>query len=172
MALSGIKHTDIGTELSKSIWELESSHEIVHGSAFPTVPAPVEPQLFYRDDLHIWYIYSSGVWAALTAEEFTTIASSATPTPTGGSLKNFFTVTALAEAATFAVPSGTPVLGNRLVIRIKDNATARDLGWNAVYRAIGVALPTTTTLSKTMYLGFIYNYVDSKWDLLASNIQG
>ncbi len=38
-------------------------------------------------------------------EEITTTASSATPTPTGGSLKNFFTVTALAAGATFGVPS-------------------------------------------------------------------
>lgn len=101
-------------------------------------------------------------------EEITTIADSATPTPTGGSLRNFFTITALAQAATFAAPSGTPANGNKLTIRIKDNATARALSWNAIYRAgTDVALPTTTVLSKTLYLGFIYNGVDTKWDLLA-----
>jgi hypothetical protein len=40
--------------------------------------------------------------------ETTTTASSATPAPTGGSLRNFFTITALAAGATFSAPSGTP----------------------------------------------------------------
>ena len=100
-------------------------------------------------------------------EEVTTTASSATPTPTGGSLRNFFTVTALAAGATFAAPSGTPVNGNYLMMRIKDNGTARSLAFNAIYRAIGVTLPTTTVISKTLYIGCRYNSADSKWDVLA-----
>lgn len=100
-------------------------------------------------------------------EEVTTTASSATPTPTGGSLRNFFTVTALAAGATFAAPSGTPVNGNYLMMRIKDNGTARTLAYNAIYRAIGVTLPTTTVISKTLYIGCRYNSADSKWDVLA-----
>lgn len=100
-------------------------------------------------------------------EEITTTASSATPTPTGGSLRNYFTVTALAAGATFSAPSGTPVDGNYLTIRIKDNGTARTLAWNAIYRAIGVTLPTTTVVNKTLYLGLRYNSADSKWDVLA-----
>lgn len=103
-------------------------------------------------------------------EEVTTTASSATPTPTGGSLRNFFTITALATAPTFAVPSGTPQDGNYLTIRIKDNGTARALAFNAIYRfSTDVVAPTTTTLSKTMYIGFRYNGADSKWDCLSIN---
>jgi len=60
-------------------------------------------------------------------EEISTVTSSATPTPTGGSLRNFFTVTALGEEATFAVPSGTPANANRLIIRIKDDGTGRTI---------------------------------------------
>lgn len=104
-------------------------------------------------------------------EEITTTASSATPTPTGGSLRNLFTVTALAAGATFAAPSGTPADGNRLMIRIKDNGTARTLAFNAIYRAIGITLPTTTVINKTMYLGAIYNSADSKWDVTAYGIE-
>lgn len=99
-------------------------------------------------------------------EEITTTASSATPTPTGGSLRNFFTVTALAAGATFAAPSGTPVNGNKLLKRIKDNGTARTLAFNAIYRAIGVTLPTTTVINKTMYIASVYNGADSKWDVV------
>lgn len=99
--------------------------------------------------------------------ENTTTASSTTPTPTGGSLKNYFTVTALAAGATFSAPSGTPVDGNMLLIRIKDNWTARTLAWNAIYRGGDTALPTTTILSKTLYLLFIYNSIDARWDLIS-----
>lgn len=95
-----------------------------------------------------------------------TIADSATPTPAGDS-QDMFTVTALAQAATFGVPTGTPTDGQKLIIRIKDNGTVRALSWNVIYRVIGVTLPTTTVISKTVYIGFIYNNADSKWDCVA-----
>lgn len=96
-----------------------------------------------------------------------TTASSATPTPDADA-NDEYNVTALAAGATFGAPTGTPVEGQKLVIRIKDNATSRTLAWNAIYRAgTDVALPTATVISKTMYLGFIYNGADSKWDLVA-----
>ena len=101
----------------------------------------------------------------------TSIVSSATPTPIGAYRFNEFDITALAEAATFAVPSGTPRNRNRLIIRIKDNGVGRALSWNAIYRGLEFALPTTTVAGKTMYLGFMYNTADSKWDLLAINTE-
>ena len=97
-----------------------------------------------------------------------TITSSGTPTPNVDTTDHY-TVTALAVTATFGAPSGTPNDGQKLIIRIKDNGTARVLAWDAIYRAgTDVPLPTTTVISKTMYLGFIYNSTDSKWDLVAS----
>ncbi len=96
-----------------------------------------------------------------------TIASSATPTPNADTT-DIYTVTALAAAATFGAPTGTPINGQKLIIRVKDNATARVLAWNAIYRAgTDVSLPLTTVISKTIYCGFIYNSTDSKWDLMA-----
>lgn len=93
------------------------------------------------------------------------IASTATPTPPGDGNHTLFMITALAANAVFAVPSGVPANGNVLEMRIIDNGTARTLGWNAIYRAsLTIALPTTTTISKTMYLTFIYNSVSSTWD--------
>lgn len=35
---------------------------------------------------------------------------------------------------------------------------------NRIGRAIGVTLPTTTVINKTLYVGFLYNSTDSKWD--------
>jgi hypothetical protein len=95
-----------------------------------------------------------------------TVVDSATPTPAGDS-QDMFTVTALAQAATFGAPTGTPTDGQKLIIRIKDNGTARALSWNAIYRVIGVTLPITTVISKTAYIGLIYNNADSKWDCVA-----
>jgi hypothetical protein len=81
---------------------------------------------------------------------------------------DLFILSALSTPATFGVPTGTPNEGQAIIVRIKDNGTARALAWNAAYRASpDIALPTTTTVGKTLYLGFVYNSVDGKWDLLA-----
>jgi hypothetical protein len=96
-----------------------------------------------------------------------TTASSATPTPASDDV-DMYTVTALAEAATFGAPTGTPTNGQGLIIRIKDNGTARALSFNAIYRfSSDLSAPTTTIISKTIYLGFIYNTADTKWDCVA-----
>lgn len=97
-------------------------------------------------------------------------ASSATPTPDADA-HDMYEVTALAATAAFAAPSGTPVDGQSLMIRIKDNGSARTLSWNSIYRAIGVILPTTTVISKTLYVGCVYNSADSKWDVLGVNME-
>ena len=96
----------------------------------------------------------------------TSNASSATPTPDADTA-DVYLLTALAAAAAFEAPTGTPTDGQSLIIRIKDNGTARALSWNAIYRAVGVSLPTSTVISKTHYLGFVYNSADSRWDCLA-----
>jgi len=79
---------------------------------------------------------------------------------------------AIGAALTLNAPSGTPVQGQKLIIRFTDDGTARPLTWttgsSGNYRASSdLALPTTTVLSKTLYCGFIYNSTDSRWDLLA-----
>lgn len=100
------------------------------------------------------------------------VSAASYTTDTGTSLDvsttDIFVITAQAGALLFNSPGGTPVQGQKLIIRIKDNATARALTWNAVFRAMGTALPSTTVLSKTLYLGFFYNSTDTKWDLVAS----
>ncbi len=81
-----------------------------------------------------------------------------------------YELTALAAATTFNAPTGTPTNFQKLIIRIKDNAGARALTWNAAFAAGGSALPSTTVLSKILTLGFIYNTANSlnKWQLVAS----
>jgi hypothetical protein len=95
--------------------------------------------------------------------------SGSTITPTAGTT-NQYNVTALAVSATIAAPSGTPVDGQKLLIRIKDNGTAQTLTWtttSGAYRAEGVTLPTTTVASTPLYIGCVYNSQDSYWDVIA-----
>jgi hypothetical protein len=95
-------------------------------------------------------------------------ASSATPTPDADA-QDLYDLTAQAAAAAFANPTGTPVNGQKLIIRIKDNGTARALTWGSAYVAGGVGLPATTVLSKIMTIGFIYNTANAlnKWQCVA-----
>lgn len=78
-----------------------------------------------------------------------------------------WTVAALTQAATIANPTGTPVSGQLLELRIK-SAAAQTLSFGSQFRAgTDLALPTTTTgSSKTDYMGFEWNSADSKWDLI------
>ena len=96
-----------------------------------------------------------------------TSASTVTPTSTNDAVR----VTAQAAAIQFANPTGTFAECQGFVIRLKDNGTARAITWGADYRAMGAALPTTTTISKTMYIPVIYNASDAKWDVLPATVQ-
>jgi hypothetical protein len=97
-------------------------------------------------------------------------ASAATLTP---DISNYdqYAFTALAAALAINAPIGTPVDGDKQIFRFLDNGTARALTWNATYTVIGVVLPTTTTISKTLYVGCIYNANNTRWDVIAVTTQ-
>jgi len=97
------------------------------------------------------------------------VTSSATVTPT--SANDLVIITAQAVGLTLANPTGTFTEGQALMIRIKDNGTARGITFDTNYRAIGITLPTTTVISKTIYLGIIYNSTDAKFDVIGLNQQ-
>ena len=89
-------------------------------------------------------------------------------------ITDIFVAEGLTGGITFAQPSGTPSNGQKLLIRIKDNGTARSITWTTsagAFRAIGVTLPTTTVIDKTSYVGCIYNSADSFWDTVAVTTQ-
>jgi hypothetical protein len=76
---------------------------------------------------------------------------------------------------TLASPLGTgATTGQKLLIRLKDNGTARGITWttsSGAYRAIGITLPTTTVISKVTYVGLVYNGTDLFWDAVATVTQ-
>jgi hypothetical protein len=97
------------------------------------------------------------------------VVSATTVTPVAGNEE--VVITAQAADFTIANPTGTFAEGQSLIIRIKDNGTARAITWDTNYRAIGVTLPTTTVISKTTYVGVIYNSTDTKWDVIGVTTQ-
>jgi ribosomal protein L35AE/L33A len=93
-----------------------------------------------------------------------TVSSSATVTAV--STNDIVTITAQAVGLTLANPTGAFVEGQSLIIRIKDNGTARSIAYGTNFRAIGVTAPTTTTANNTLYIGCIYNSTDTKFDII------
>ena len=114
------------------------------------------------------FLRADGSWASPNVSvSVQSVASAATVTPTSDN--NIVIITAQAAALTIAIPTGTPAQGQTLMIRIKDNGTARAITWTTGaegYRAIGVTLPTTTVINKTTYVGLIYNSTDNRWDAI------
>lgn len=73
----------------------------------------------------------------------------------------------ISAASVIAAPIGSPAEGQQFIMRLKDDGTARALSFATIYRASSdLTLPTTTVLGKTMYLGFLYNATDNKWDFV------
>jgi hypothetical protein len=100
-------------------------------------------------------------------------ATSGTITPNGDTT-DIYVAEGLTGSTTFDTPSGTPVNGQKLLIRIKDDGTIRTLVWTATsgaFREIGVTLPTATVANKTIYVGCVYNSTDSFWDAVATVTQ-
>lgn len=97
----------------------------------------------------------------------TTITSSASPTVNTDNT-DIVNITALAAAITSMTTnlSGTPGIGDVLVYQIKDNGTARAITWGASFTAKGVALPTTTVISKLLTVSFMWN--GSNWGCVGS----
>jgi hypothetical protein len=97
-------------------------------------------------------------------------ASTATLTP-DISLYDQYNLTAQASILTVAAPIGTPVDGNKLIIRILNPGTGYSITWNATYTVIGTTLPASMPPAKMIYVGCIYNSTNTRWDVVAVTTQ-
>ena len=114
---------------------------------------------------------SGGVIVKVFGERATQETTSTATLTINSDLQDLGVITAQAPALTIAAPTGTPIQGQKLIFRIKDNGTARGITWNAIFRIIGTTLPTTTVINKTTYVGCIYNSTDTKWDVVVVNTE-
>lgn len=92
---------------------------------------------------------------------------SATPTINTNS-GDIFSITGLSQAITSFTTnlSGSPVIGDMIMIQITDNGTARAITWGASFQSTTIILPTTTVLSTMLRVLFQWNAVASKWDCI------
>ncbi|CAB4132658.1 hypothetical protein UFOVP253_47 [uncultured Caudovirales phage] len=102
------------------------------------------------------------------------VASSATPTINTDTVDEF-DVTALATAITSMTTnlSGTPVNGQELMLRFKDNGTPQTITWGTSFVSSGVAtLLATTVASKTHFVLVRYDSTAIKWVCMAVDAVG
>ena len=100
--------------------------------------------------------------------------SSATPA-INTDTTDLFKITALAAAITSMTSSltGTPNDGQKLMIRIKDNGTARAITWGSSFASSGIAtLLATTVVGKTHHVGLIYDGTAATWVCIAVDATG
>lgn len=78
--------------------------------------------------------------------------------------------TAAAGTITFAVPTGTPFNGQKLILRMT-STNAQTLAFSVASGGFqgsnDMSLPTSSTAGRTDYLGFIYNSTAQKWQCIA-----
>ena len=78
--------------------------------------------------------------------------------------------TQVAGTLTINAPTGTPVDGQKIMIRLV-STNVQTFSWNAIFAGSNdIPLPTVSTGSgKYDYIGFIYNSAATKWQILAKN---
>jgi hypothetical protein len=106
----------------------------------------------------------SGMFEEVRNERVISIVSSSSVT-INVDVTDQYNITALAANVTFNAPSGTYKDGKSILVRIKDNGTSRTLTWNSIFRASSdFSIPSATVINKTIYLQFIYNESENKFD--------
>lgn len=109
-----------------------------------------------------------------TLPRINSTASSATPS-INTDATDLFEITALAANITSMTTNltGTPVDGQTLLIRFKDNGTSRTIAWGASFVSSGTAtLLAATSSGKQHTVGLAYDAGASKWVCLAVDSAG
>ncbi len=149
------------------------------GTAGVNIPHGVAPTTPVNGD--IWTSSTSGLFTRInsanervmtTGLRELTATSATTVQPTGDI--DIITITAQSTGITFNDLSGgvsNISTGWSYLVRLKDNGTSRAITWGGSYRGIAAALPSSTTLGKVMYMEFMANFTEGKWDMVRLIIQ-
>lgn len=119
-------------------------------------------------------VATSGSYVDLTnkptfmAPRSVSAATTPTLTPNVG-LYDLVSLTAQTTALAIAAPTGSPVDGQILTIRFRDNGVSRAITWDGIYSAYSSDLPVSTPVNMTAVFRFMYNTSTSKWDLFSGN---
>lgn len=179
------EQTDLTALIASSSAEISTSSigTLINTSTGTTSPVDA-------DEFSIWGSVSNSLqkitWANLKAsiktyiDSLTTTFTNKRITPRIGSIATTtsltidsdiydqYYITGL-EATTTIEVSGTPTNGQKLVLGIKASSTAQGLTFSTSSFATSsdLDLPAATTANKTMYLGFIWSSLTSKWNFIA-----
>lgn len=107
-------------------------------------------------------------WLSASNRIFRVVAMSyvsTTVTPNGATT-DVGTITLNTATTTMAAPSGTPLDGQKLTLRLKQDGTGgRLVTWNSIYTFTGLGTPVLSVSANAMDLiGFQYNSASSKWE--------
>lgn len=170
------RETGIGILSGNTLQRTSIRETLVDGVLVQTSPAAISLSggalvfcTFNKDAFELLYQQSLAT-LAFTQQSIATVNTLNVVIPQY-SIKHTARITALASAVAVSAPTGFPSSLSELVLRIKDDGTARAISFNPIFRAFGTGLPTTTIDGKTMYFHFVYNETDVKWDCIDTKVQ-
>jgi hypothetical protein len=151
-----VSNTNANYTFNPSTGALSISGTLTANAASLTTPLPIASG-------------GTGNATGYLAPRVVTVASATSITPNANTSDQVYQLnTTSAGSLTINAPTGTPVDGQKLILRI--NCTnAQVLSFNAIYSSSSsLGFPASTTgTSKTDYLGFIYNSATTKWNFVA-----
>ena len=123
------------------------------------------------------FLRGDGTWAPITsiANNITKstdfVYSTLTTSTLSWNSNNYFNyhINLLSTSLNISNDVGSPVDGQKIVFRIKDNGTSQTITWPTTgtnpIRVVGsFSLPASTTAGKVMYITCYYNSYESVWD--------
>ena len=153
-----LKHADTGSDAENRF--------VGVGNADVVIPAGGAVTLLYTVAESRWRVLAQ-VEPHVNRTQVATNVATVTPNADENDL-----VTATNQSQQLTInnpsPAYTVVDGQKLILRIRDAGYVQSLLWGTQYRAIQSSLPGATIANKTLYMGFIYNAADTKWDLVAN----
>lgn len=106
---------------------------------------------------------TSGTWARANQKSLVTNAPGATPA-INVNTTDIATFTGLATTITSMTTNltGTPVEGQKLIVKLTGTGST-GITWGASFASTTIALPTTTSGTATLHVGFIYDAASTTW---------
>lgn len=146
--------------IKASAWQYHDAQDTTHALVSAVTPTTLAETITRLNDLKAKY----NLHEAETTGHHSAGTVAADQTATDDA------VNGLGQDTDFGVPAGTPVDGQEISFRIRDDGTPRNLTWNSIFRAGTTpgALPAATDSGKFMVLGFLYNDADVKWDYVSA----
>jgi hypothetical protein len=126
--------------------------------------------LFWSTTSQQMKVYNGSAWTSIPGQIRTTTIADATSITMNADTTDFAVQVNTQSAGTLTInaPTGTPINGQKLMLRLQAT-NLQTFSWNAAFAgSTDLALPTaSSTGAKYDYIGFVYNSTASKWQMVA-----